>query len=183
MKKTILTGLVIFITSCINVPTFYNGKVLGNKFTNNSLELTIPNNWKVRGMGGHTILILQKKVAQNGIFAFPTVILEEGTIYANNFHTYFNNTWSLVKGSQEDYSMNGIYRTNNEIDSSDVNGIKFYSFETKIINKRFKIAEMLQMHYYFNIDTMYFHLSVSDYDKFENLKTDYKSLIESIKKK
>jgi hypothetical protein len=26
-------------------------------------------------------------------------------------------------------------------------------------------------------------LSVSDYDKFENLKTDYKSLIESIKKK
>lgn len=183
MKKTITISLLTILISCISVPAYYNGEIDGNQFSNDYIKLRIPNNWKVRSTGGRLILIIQKQINWNGKYAFPTAIVEAGTINNNAFHTLFNNTWTLVKGSKDLYSKNELYSTNDGIDSIVINGIKFYSFETKLINRKFKIPDLLQTHYYFNVDTMYFHLSTSDYDRFDELKTDYKLLIESIRKK
>lgn len=183
MKKFTQFLILILLTSCLNIPTFIDGKVEGNAYENDYLRFKIPSDWKIRKSGGHNIFTMQKQIIKDGVYGFPTVILEAGTITENSFYTYFGNSKELVNGSLESYNSNDIYTTNNKIDSTVVSGIKLYSFETKILNKKFKIPDLLQTHYYFNIDTVYFHLSVSDYDRFEELNNDYKSLIESIERK
>jgi hypothetical protein len=183
MGKCIQILILTLLTSCINIPTFIDGKVEGNVYENDYLKFKIPNGWKVNKAGGFIIFTMQKQIKKDNIFEFPTVHFEAGTINKNSYSTYFDNSFELAKGSLESFSKNDIYSTNNKIDTTIVNGITLYSFETKILNKKFKIPDLLQTHYYFNIDTVFFHLSVSNYDRFVELNSDYKLLLESIEKK
>jgi len=183
MRIIVIIGILFLLTSCIYAPPFIQGKVEGNVYENDFMRLKIPNEWKIRKSGSHNILTLQKQIRKNGEFAFPTVILDAGSITNNSFTTYFDNTIDLVEGSHERFLKNDIYSTKDPIDSTVVNDIKMYSFETKIINKKYNFPDILQTHYYFKIDTVFFQLSISDYDRFEELKADYKYLIESIEKK
>lgn len=181
--KIVQILILALLTSCINIPTFIDGKVQGNIYENDYFKFTIPKDWKVREAGGHIIFMMQKNITKNGVNGFPTVILEAGTTAKNSFSTYFDNSLDLVRGSLESFRKNDLYSTKNEIDSTIVNGVILYSFDTRILNKKFNAPDLLQTHFYFNIDTVYFHLSVSDYDRFAELNSDYKLLIESIEKK
>jgi len=183
MRKSFMIGILFILTSCTMAPPYIQGKVEGNVYENDFMRLKIPNDWKTHRSGSHNILTLQKQIRKNGEFAFPTIILDAGTITNNSFTTYFDNTVELVEGSHDRFLKNNIYSTKDQIDSTVVNDIKMYSFETKIMNQKFSIPDLIQTHYYFQIDTVFFHLSVSDYDRFDELKADYQFLIESIKKK
>lgn len=182
MNRIVTFGILFFMTSCYP-PPFIKGKVEGNVYENSYFKFKIPNNWKISQSGGYNIFTIQKQIYKNGETGYPCVILDAGTINNNSFLTYFNDVYGLVEGSLESFSKNKNYSTINRIDSTQVNNITLYSFETKIDNKEYKIPDLLQTHYYFKIDTVYFHLSVSDYDRFEDIKADYKFLIESIEKK
>jgi hypothetical protein len=183
MKHILRTVVLLALMSCINTQPYRNTISEGNYLQNKYLKLKIPDGWHQQEGGNHLILVMQKKIDNHGELAFPTVILEVGTINDNSFNTNFDNIESLVRGFHKSFSENEIYSTSNRIDTTIFNGIQFYSFETKLINRKLDIADVIQTHYLFNIDTTYFHLSVSDYDRFEELKKDYIYLLKSIERK
>lgn len=176
----VLTTLTFSFFSCLNYQPFIEGKISDNQYINKYLSLKIPTGWNVRKSGGYQILIVQKQVNTGDGIEFPTIILEAGTMKDNSYPAYFTNSIELARGCIERFNKNELYATNNSIDSIKVNGLTLYSFESRLLNGKFKKPDMIQRQYYFNVDTIYFHLNVSNYDRIKEVVPDYKTLIESI---
>ena len=179
-RKLFVIGFTLLLNSCSFQPPFLDGEIVDNKYGNDFFIMDIPKDWEVRKPSGHTILTLQKHLKINGNSSFPTVHLKAGTIRNNSFITHFENLSDLVTGSFDRFANNDIYVTFNKIDTLENNGLIFYFFESKIDNRKFNTPDLLQSHYFFEIDSIYFNLSVSDYDRFDELKYDYKIMLESI---
>ncbi len=180
MKKYIVF-ILMFFASCddnVNLPNSIKGKVEGNIYQNDYLKLRIPEKWTVRKSSGNTILNLQRMIKKDKLLDFPNVFLD---LERSNLAD-FENIIDYVEYRHNRFSKNEIYTTSDKIDSISVNGLTLYSFETKIIENSKIIPDILQTQYYFQIDTVFFHLSVSDYDRFEKLIEDYQYLIKSIEK-
>lgn len=182
MKKLIALFFSILFISCIFSTPFIEGKVEENKYENDFLSLNFPKDWESNRTSGFTIFNIQKKINSNGELGFPVALLDAGTIKNNSFHTNFNNLYELVQESFDMYKKNNIYITYDKIDTLKNNDLTFIYFETKVDNHNYKAPDILQTHYFFQIDTIYFELRVSDYDRFEGLRDDYKFILESIKK-
>ncbi len=179
----LISFLFLTVISCINIPPFIDGKIVNNRYENSLIKLQIPDSWKIRKSGGNELLVLQKEIKKDDDFIFPTVILEAGSLNNNNFHTYFDNLSSLAYGSFNMFRRNDLYKTRNDVDSININGIKFYSFESILDMSDIKRPDLIQKHYYFNIDTVFFHLSISDYEIAKELLPVYESLLKSIVRK
>lgn len=147
------------------------------------MNMRIPKGWVSRKPGGHIVMILQKQLKTSSGLEFPTVIMEAGTVKENSFPTYFDNSLELANGSLQSFNKNELYSTNDTLDSIKVNGLQLYFFESRLDNKKFNRPDLVQTHYYFNVDSMFFHLSVSDLVRFEELKNDYDTLVMTIKPK
>ncbi len=183
LKLVLKIIFFLFLTSCVNEEKFIEGKIENNVYENDYIKFSIPAKWKERKCGGNIILTLQRQIWKNNEIVIPTILLYAGTKSENDFLTYFSDLRSLALGSQETYLRNDIYKTKEQIDSFKVNGIKMYSFETIINNEKFNIPNMYQNHLFFNVDTVYFELRLSDYDRFEEIEKDYEIILESLVRK
>lgn len=145
--------------------------------------MRIPKGWTSIKPGGHIVMVLQKQLKTSSGLEFPTVIMEAGTIKENSFPTYFDNSLELANGCLQSFNKNELYSINDILDSVKVNGLQLYFFESRLDNEKFNRPDLVQTHYYFNVDSMFFHLSVSDIARFEELKNDYDTLVMTIKPK